>query len=39
MDVGTVAMIAIGVAAAVFVVFAYYWWEVRPADRSDDEED
>jgi len=38
MDYGTVAMIAIGVAAVVFVFFAYYWWEVRPADRDDNDE-
>jgi hypothetical protein len=38
MDVGTVAMIAIGVAAAVFVIFGYYWWEVRPVRRDDTEE-
>jgi len=38
MDVGTLAMMAIGVAAAVFVVFAYYWWEVRPAQQDDTEE-
>ena len=35
MDIGTVAMMAIGVAAAVFVFFAYYWWEVRPVERDD----
>jgi len=38
MDVGTLAMMAIGVAAAVFVVFGYYWWEVRPAQQDDPEE-
>jgi hypothetical protein len=35
MEIGTVAMMAIGVAAALFVAFAYYWWEVRPVRRDD----
>jgi hypothetical protein len=30
-------MIAIGVATAIFVVVAYYWWEVRPVGRDDHE--
>jgi hypothetical protein len=34
MDYGTLALIAIGVAATVFVGFAYYWWEIRPAGRG-----
>ena len=38
MDVGTVAMIAIGIATTVFVLFGYYWWEVRPAGRDDTKE-
>ena len=37
MDIRTVAMIAIGVAAAMFVFFAYYWWEVRPVGRDNHE--
>jgi hypothetical protein len=35
---GTVAMVAIGVSTAVFVFFAYYWWEVRPAKRDKEED-
>jgi hypothetical protein len=37
MDVGTVAMMAIGLVAAGFVIFAYYWWEVRPVSREDND--
>jgi hypothetical protein len=35
MDVRTYALIAIGVAATIFVLFGYYWWEVRPVDIAD----
>jgi hypothetical protein len=38
MDLGTIVMIAIGVAAAIFVFVAYYWWEVRPSRQDDGEE-
>ena len=38
MDTRTLAMIAIGVVTTVFVLFAYYWWEVRPVGRDDHEE-
>lgn len=31
----SIGILAIGVAAAVFVPFAFYWWEVRPARRDD----
>ncbi len=35
MDTGTVILIAIGVAAAVFVFVSYWWWEVRPFEERD----
>jgi hypothetical protein len=31
-------MITIGVAVALFVLFGFYWWEIRPASRDDRKE-
>jgi hypothetical protein len=35
MDTVSIGILAIGIAAAAFVLFAYYWWEIRPARRDD----
>lgn len=35
MDMASIGIVAIGIAAAAFVLFSYYWWEVRPARRDD----
>ena len=34
MTFGAIGLVILATATAAFVYFAYYWWEVRPANRD-----